>query len=882
VEVKKPPPVKKVKKVTKVSTRPVVTENEEPELAVEEEQEEVVEEEEEVTKEEKPEEPVRDRRKAMAVNRGRSKRSLDTISHSSTASFRRQLSVKSKSKIPAENLDVASEAELTPIIKESDRENDENADSQADENNSKEQSESSTKVGESEILSEVTERRAARSKARQHSVAVVDRRRKGSVNVSRQTRRASMAKTPEPEPELDENIIQLIDPQLLMNLNHRESFFGVPDEKHVQSQQALKRRRSIPRDFIYYEPIVEIKPLPSSEPVKLESAEAGKDSTSSLASNDEKKKKLLDEKFSLHTKNILQNTKGRIEDIKNMLAANNNNENNSNSNMNKDKDITPPPSARGKELSKKKLNKNKKSKSKEEKEKNNTSLNEINEETEKKEAGANSKLESSSSTAITPPPSAAASNEKGKAGAGGRVTKVVVPPVELLPPPENATKFELSLRNALITIVRNTKGMNENFTHTVINGLNDFIHRFSSILYDSFDGLWNALSSNKISLDFFEKLSTVFNGIISLAPLETTTIQLADVCATLVPLAGSTHNAALTHSWQEKIQIPEDVLVSLLPSVVNYETGERRNRSLFEYLEEKITIYPYDPKLATALISGNSNAIKTSENPHLKDGIDETIFLYFPKLLQMNSSMMKMKDHTNELNSHLTEDLVEVLREWSTAKSVFLELEKRLETEREKTKKPLEMKLNTISKELTKVTALYEKSIETIRNQETKIKEYEKYEVELKKCELKLVTTQHQLDELVVQHSQLKVKHSDLIDEHTASKHILIEKDDDIRRLNSDVSENLDKIASLEKIIKDLKEALANMTYERNTLRDERDALLEKEDRRLNKIISVSMQTEPELAEIGLQTEFFMPPVSSLSCFCFFSTYLFRFSLFLN
>jgi hypothetical protein len=855
VEVKKAPPVK-VKKVTKVSAKPkpVVSESEEPELAVEEKQEEV--EEEQEVKEEKPEEVVRDRRKAMAVNPGRSKRSLDTVSHSSTASFRRQLSVKSKSKIPAADLP---EAEHTPIIKENEQETDENADSQAEENSkeSSKPSSYSTKVEESEVLAEVVEKRAARAKARKQSVAVVGgSHRKGSVS-SKQSRRASIAKTPEP----DQDVIELIDPQLLMNLNHRESFFGVPDEKHVQSQQALKRRRSIPRDFIYYEPVVEIKPLPlPSEPVKLESIETGKDSASSLVSTDEKRKKMLDEKFSLHTKNILQNTKGRIEDIKNMLADSNNN--------NSNKELTPPPSARGKdsarELSKKKLKKNKKSKSKEEKENNSGgNLTErTNEENEKKET-INVKNESSASAAITPPPSAGGTNEKGKTGgAAGRATKVVVPAVELLPPAENATKFELSLRNALITIVRNTKGLNENFTHTVINGLNDFIHRFSSIVYESFDGLWTALSSNKISLDFFEKLSTVFNGIISLAPIETTTAQLADVCATLVPLAGSTHNAALTHAWQEKIQIPEDVLVSLLPSVVNYETGERRNKSLFEYLEEKITIYPYDPKLATALISGNSNATKTSENPYLKDGIDETIFLYFPKLTQMNQSMNKMKDHTSELNNHLSEDIVEVLREWSTAKTVFLELEKRLETEREKTKKPLEMKLNTISKELTKVTALYEKSIETIRNQEAKLKEYEKYEVELKKCELKLITTQHQLDELVVQHSQLKVKHSDLIDEYTSSKHTIIEKDDEIRRLTFDVSENLEKISLLEKIIKDLKEALAEMTYQRNTLHDERDALLEKEDRRLNKIISVSMQTEPELAEIGLQTEFFMPPVS--------------------
>ncbi len=40
--------------------------------------------------------------------------------------------------------------------------------------------------------------------------------------------------------------------------------------------------------------------------------------------------------------------------------------------------------------------------------------------------------------------------------------------------------------------------------------------------------------------------------------------------------------------------------------------------------------------------------------------------------------------------------------------------------------------------------------------------------------------------------------------------------------------------------------------------------MLDLEDRRLNRTFPVAIQTEPLVHDIGLQTEFFIPPVSAI------------------
>lgn len=668
-----------------------------------------------------------------------------------------------------------------------------------DDNSSIETAPNATTTDESpgDILAEVS-RRKTKSRTRKSTGMTLTSGR-NSKRISNARKRRSVAADNTRYGDDDEpSLPKLIDPEILMKLNQRENLFGVPNEKvTLQRMESLRRRRSIPRDFVYYE----LKKAPVAiEEIATEIVAATGDGTVTTANTeivpalpplDKKAQRRLDRNFTLYTREILTNTKGRIENIKSMLQE------------------TPPTTARslrsaggggGGGVGEKRRRKTKRNDAVIE----DSDLDQEEEEREQPTEEVKNRKSSNAYLSKKPP------SANGKKDAA-RTTKVGIPQVELTPPPENAGKFELALRQGLLTVIRNTKGMNENFTHTVVNGITPFIHTVATEVTDLFNSLWQSVYANKTSLDFFEKLSTVFQGIMSLMTPDATTVQLADVCAQVVPLAGSTLNASVTQQWQEAVQIDEEVLLSLLPTVVNYGTGERRNKSLNEFMEDKIHIYPYNPKIATAIDKKDPN------NPNLNsEGIDETIYQYFPKFQQLKSSIQKMHDQTQFMNTTLSEYFIEVLRDWSSAKTVFLELDKRLENEREKARKPLDMKLLTISKELNKMTALYEKNMELMRNLEIKLKEYEKYEAELKRCELKLIDTQAQLEVLMTEHSELSKEHQLLVEKKEKLSKEIESYEELVERLYKEIADHKSEITQLKDKIRSLEGSLQVMTDDRD------------------------------------------------------------------
>jgi hypothetical protein len=936
------------------SARPVVSQETKEEDA--EEADEVLDDENIKPPEEAhPSPSARDRRQAMAVQR-KSKRKLGgssgdvTNNNSNTttatpipttsnapataASLRRQLRATSQANMNAAAAAAAAEENNTNTDEhEKEKVDEENNDHETENEHSEIESSSrplsssnnpgaaandtsASKHTQKLLLQQRGEKKAAR-RQRRSSVATTSssssHRKASSKAVPPLKKQRSFDSDVSDQPSTPTALI--MNPDVLMKLNQRESFFGIPDQKQVlQKEETKKRRRSIPKNFIYYDLVTEplvpliLPPLQvAAATTTVTNSETGEVTEQPVAAEQPKvtvevvkRKKMTSEDFANHTKEMLHTTKGKLKDIKNMLLE------------------TPPSSARGgfnSARSRESHHDRKQRKSKMKKVKiqeddndslgtdGNNSLQNTSRSLEKLEAappavvaveketpkeaakpntyaqnrsGNNSAAPSKPSSAVPKKENAPSSSKDSK----GKPNKIVVPTVELSAPPENATKFELAFRMAILTIIRNTKGMNENFTHTVFNGLNEFVHQFCSTLYELFQGMWTSLSSSKVSLDLLQKFFIVFSGMNELNTNPNgNTMELGTLCASIVPLAGTTLNASVTQQWQDEVKLDEEMLLSLLPTIVNYETNERKIKSLTDYLEDTIRIYPYDPKFLTTITEKSPLQIRAF-NPNMNEnGIDETVTQYFPKFSQMESGIIKIHDYINSLNSSLSAMFIEILRDWSSAKTIAYELDKRLENERERTRKPLEMKVQTISKELSKITSLYEKNLDLTRNYEIKLKEYEKFEGELKKSELKVIDTQKEVASLAEKLSDLTIKYHKLLEEnkelcHTINRHetTMDNNADEIKELKTHVKE-------LEAKVKGLIEALDAMTELKNKFETQTNELLDLEDRRRNRIVSVSMQTEPERSEIGLQTEFFMPPVSFCSCFFFFFFYLMFFSV---
>jgi chromosome segregation ATPase len=222
-----------------------------------------------------------------------------------------------------------------------------------------------------------------------------------------------------------------------------------------------------------------------------------------------------------------------------------------------------------------------------------------------------------------------------------------------------------------------------------------------------------------------------------------------------------------------------------MPMIVNYDTGERRVR-------------PYSEFFAP---------------PEMKD------FNFNTRVELAEESMRKMVDYSANMNSKLSEYLVEVLREWSSAKTAFIDLEPRIEAEKDKIRRVMEAKVAALGKELSRQQQLQEKNLEKIRILEKKIQEYSKMEIEFQICKEKLEAAEFQLAEVRLQLSELKTVNQALIDEGKVKKNEMAALNHTISQLQKEVTKLENHCESISKTSNELSEALQTMTNEKEVFK---------------------------------------------------------------
>lgn len=248
-------------------------------------------------------------------------------------------------------------------------------------------------------------------------------------------------------------------------------------------------------------------------------------------------------------------------------------------------------------------------------------------------------------------------------------------------------------------------------------------------------------------------------------------------------LSGSSLNTNVTTQWQQAAEVKDEIIYDLMPMIINYDTGERRVR-------------PYSEFFAP---------------PEVKDPN------FNSRVELAEESIRKMADYSAGMNTKLAEYLVEVLREWSSAKTVFIDLESRIEAEKDKIRRAMDAKVAAIGKELSRQQQLHEKNLEKIRALEKKMQEYAKMEIEYHMCQEKLDAAELQVKELKLQLSELKVVHDALIEEGEQKSSEILSLGSTISQLQDNLKELESHCESVTKISQELSAALQSMTEEKES-----------------------------------------------------------------
>lgn len=245
---------------------------------------------------------------------------------------------------------------------------------------------------------------------------------------------------------------------------------------------------------------------------------------------------------------------------------------------------------------------------------------------------------------------------------------------------------------------------------------------------------------------------------------------------------GSTIGTTLTQQWQQSCAVKDELIFELMPNVVNYDTGERRVR-------------PYNEFFAGERETNFQSRIQLAEE-----------------------AMGQMADYSVGMSAKMSDYLVEVLREWSTAKSVFIDLEARIEAEKEKIRRTMDAKIAALGKELNRQQILNEKTLEKTRGLEKKINEYVKMEIAFKECQSQLDTTQWKLGEANEKLRDLHAVHNDTVRDLQAREHDIVGLNEEIARLQEIIANLHRDVENLTATSESLDAALQSMTAERDDL----------------------------------------------------------------
>ena len=318
----------------------------------------------------------------------------------------------------------------------------------------------------------------------------------------------------------------------------------------------------------------------------------------------------------------------------------------------------------------------------------------------------------------------------------------------------------------------------------------------------------------------------IFDRIISCSAPSTTSADVSRLCQESVPLAMSSLGGGLISSWIHDVGLNSHIALELSGSV-NYDTGDVFYRNYLEYF-----------------------------------GKDEDS--YIAKMETATDSLGKMKDYAEDALKTLNSHLISVLKEWSDAKATYVDIDEIVEEEKKAVRDAADVEINAIITELSNTFAKLESAKESIK--------HEKKTVEVKETELVLlrpIPAQLETSEQKVKDLLNKIKGI------TTEVEKEIEKQGELQNQVNHLGKRVNDTNAL------LNESRAKETRARNEIAvlehkvEEKSAVVTKlsttlhkvqveNHQRLHDLKHVSIQSEPFVEHVAIQTEFVCPPVSIL------------------
>ena len=339
----------------------------------------------------------------------------------------------------------------------------------------------------------------------------------------------------------------------------------------------------------------------------------------------------------------------------------------------------------------------------------------------------------------------------------------------------------------MLSVCLLTPGLSTNSIHQSMNAFSGVLHKFCTTFIGALDSAWQSLLINRQACDFFLKMMIVLEGMVSLTSDTASNNDLADICARLVPLAGSSLNGNLTAQWQEECGISDEIIVPLVPlPVANGSSLAKENQKFTAFFDINNMDKQFDINKRIAL------AVETIE---------------------------KMSTYATDASDKCAVYLVDMLKDWSNAKGVTFEMDTRIDAEKEKLRKQLELRMNAMARDVAKVNKLYEQSLDKNAKADVKIKELQKYEMMYRETVTKLEESEFNVglrDQII---SELRQQTAEQLNELSLNKIMMADQDKSIAELT-------DLLKQTQELLQSSGENGRKLEQDLNTMTEDRDKFL--------------------------------------------------------
>ena len=392
--------------------------------------------------------------------------------------------------------------------------------------------------------------------------------------------------------------------------------------------------------------------------------------------------------------------------------------------------------------------------------------------------------------------------------------------VDLLPPLRQCAG-EIMLRNELIKAIQTAIGSSN--TKRCVNAAREVLANYGEMLTNSLQTLWKSVVLSKKGLDMLTKTQSVAGGVLSCSEKNKEQYdKIPDMINEIVPIIGTNTNSKLFQKWVQKVKLDSEFAQVLKPTDETDDNG-------------------------APIYSDFKNIFgETSED--YKVGIADS-----------NKALDKMGLYHDTEMPHMNTDLVDMLKDWSEAKLVFVDMESRIKLEKENTRKEMMVEVAEVAKELGLANGRYDAA-----------KAYSKsMEVKMETIELKLKDLQEFPEQLSIAEAEIsllqrtKTENAETIQDLTEQLEKMKLENDSLRKV---LAEKDDYIESQDSALKEATEF--NITNEQKAIhsQQQREAVQEKlnsvvanEKARIVGMVDKFTDTTLLTSDASQQTDFLTP-----------------------